>query len=99
MAEEYKRQTQYAPQIRVIDQSGGRAIVRALDTAQKVTQEANQQLAKSVAGVGTQIDKLRAKSAIDDFSVEFEEIEIENENGSIEKIQRPKPINLSLIHI
>ena len=77
MAEEYKRQIQYAPQIRVIDQSGGRAIVRALDTAQKVTQEANQQLAKSVAGVGTQIDKLRAKSAIDDFSVEFEEIEIE----------------------
>ena len=96
MAEEYKRQIQYAPQIRVIDQSGGRAIVRALDTAQKVTQEANQQLAKSVAGVGTQIDKLRAKSAIDDFSVEFEEIEIENENGTIEKIQRPKPINRPL---
>ena len=96
MAEEYKRQVQYAPQIKVIDQSGGRAISRALGQAAQLERDSDTKLVQSIAGLGKEVDKVRAKSAIDDFSVEFEEIEVQDEDGTIQNIKRPKPINRPL---
>ena len=96
MAEEYKRQIQYAPQIKVIDQSGGRAISRALGQAAQLERDSDTKLVQSIAGLGKEVDKVRAKSAIDDFAVEFEEIEVQDEDGTIQNIKRPKPINRPL---
>ena len=96
MAEEYKRQTQYAPQIRVVDQSGGRAISRALGQAAALERDAEAKLVQSIAGVGKEVDKARAKSAVDNFAVEFEEVEIQDDDGKIQNIKRPKPINRPL---
>jgi hypothetical protein len=96
MAEEYKRQTQYAPQIRVVDQSGGRAISRALGEAAALERDSEAKLVQSIAGVGKEVDKARAKSAVDDFAVEFEEVEIQDDDGKIQNIKRPKPINRPL---
>ena len=75
MAEEYKRQIQYAPQIRVVDQSGGRAISRALGEAAALERDSEAKLVQSIAGLGKEVDKVRAQSAVDDFAVEFEEVE------------------------
>ena len=96
MAEEYKRQTQYAPQIKVVDQSGGRAISRALGQAAQLERDSDAKLVQSIAGLGKEVDKARAQSAVDDFAVEFEEVEVQDEDGTIQNIKRPKPINRPL---
>ena len=49
MAEEYKRQIQYAPQIRVVDQSGGRAISRALGEAAALERDSEAKLVLSLS--------------------------------------------------
>ena len=96
MAEEYKRQIQYAPQIRVVDQSGGRAISRALGEAAALERDSEAKLVQSIAGLGKEVDKVRAQSAVDDFAVEFEEVEVQDDDGNIQNIKRPKPINRPL---
>mgnify|MGYP006058177809 FL=1 len=96
MAEEYKRQIQYAPQIRVVDQSGGRAISRALGEAAALERDSEAKLVQSIAGIGKEVDKVRAQSAVDDFAVEFEEVEVQDDDGNIQNIKRPKPINRPL---
>ena len=69
MAERYRQQTLYAPQISVNSQFGQEKVSRALDTAYKVQSEANQVLAEGLRKGAQGIDVFRAQKEIEDFFV------------------------------
>ena len=67
MAERYKQQTQYAPQIGVTSQFGQEKVSRALDRAYKVQSEAGQVLAEGLRKGAQGIDIFRAQKEIEDL--------------------------------
>tara|TARA_Y100001970_G_scaffold235436_1_gene294449 strand:+ start:905 stop:3304 length:2400 start_codon:yes stop_codon:yes gene_type:complete len=94
MAERYKQQTQYAPQIGVTSQFGQEKVSRALDRAYKVQSEAGQVLAEGLRKGAQGIDIFRAQKEIEDFSIEYEDVTLEKPNGENYTFKKPKPINV-----
>ena len=94
MAERYRQQTLYAPQISVNSQFGQEKVSRALDTAYKVQSEAGQVLAEGLRKGAQGIDIFRAQKEIEDFSIEYEDVTLEKPNGETYTFKKPKPINV-----
>ncbi len=94
MAERYRKQTLYTPQISVNSQFGQEKVSRALDTAYKVQSEANQVLAEGIKKGAKGIDVFRAQKEIEDFSIEYEDVTLEQPNGETYTFKKPKPINV-----
>ena len=94
MAERYRQQTLYAPQISVNSQFGQEKVSRALDTAYKVQSEANQVLAEGLRKGAQGIDVFRAQKEIEDFSIEYEDVTLEKPNGESYTFKKPKPITV-----